>query len=468
MDFFVNQMKAGDEIFNFFEEGKRKVKLFAQMQAGKTGTYKYVIDKFSKAKNSRSGIKKFIVLLADSNISVKKQIENDLNDLECDIKVYHRNDYNQINDLVNTLVILDESHVAQKESNTINKIIEKMKNNNSKLLTVSATDFTNALVSEAPSVILYPEDGYYGVQEMFKNNRILKSDMCLQSKTLSTTFQNAVGPFLDKEKFALVRVKDYNLAIKVEKAIKKQYKDIQTKIVTSKDNKKDMTLNFLSNKPTKFTIVIINGAARLGRQVNTEHLAFVWDTPKQDTDTVAQSLAGRCCGYGKKDHGVMIYTDKEQLENYKKWIVNNFKINELTVFKTKDTDLSIECEEYEIPKEHVFPQLINLTKGKLYQQMKEIPQLNVILELYEKKYKDRPSVRDFKNSKDGDGRKTEILKAIKNNMGYGYNISKDKNWGITIDSRDGAIFIFEKKNEPTKTSKINKKAITHHQIIFNK
>ena len=71
-------------------------------------------------------------------------------------------------------------------------------------------------------------------------------------------------------------------------------------------------------------IIWIYNSLRAGKQLNTEHIGFIHDTYSTNTDTTAQSLLGRICGYNKESHGVNCYVDLKSAERMLVWIKYNY------------------------------------------------------------------------------------------------------------------------------------------------
>lgn len=362
---YSNQKEAGDKILNYFNQNNQMVKLYAQMQSGKTGTYFYVIDTLRKIKFPNIQINKAIVLLADSNSAVKDQIKKDMGfpgstseewskiDTFGGIYVFHRTtkDIEKIKqlELSNTLFILDECHVAERDGNLIAPLIpEILKDKTNKYLTVSATDYAGEYEAElcgvVPRVTLVPGEGYYSIQRMLELNRVRQSFPIFDKKNMSIHFINLLRDISSVSKYAIIRVHSEAQSLSLQSSILKTFgKTFEVDTVNSKTNSDKMGGEFLEIAPKKPHIIIVNGGLRLGKQIVTKNISIGFDTPGSDTDTAAQSLGGRFCGYGKENDGVILYGNLGQLENYAKSIQDgSFKIPEQV--KTKNLRKSMESE----------------------------------------------------------------------------------------------------------------------------
>ena len=58
----------------------------------------------------------------------------------------------------------------------------------------------------------------------------------------------------------------------------------------------------IDTEPLQMTIIWIYNSLRAGKQLNTKNVGFIHDSYSTNTDTTAQALLGRVCGYNKKDH----------------------------------------------------------------------------------------------------------------------------------------------------------------------
>lgn len=463
--FYSNQIDAANKIYQHFIEGNKKVLLFAQMQSGKTGTYSCLIQKLKMNKNWKSllGVEDIVVILADSNTAVKDQIKKDLNDDS--IRVLHRStsDRKIFKEIRNTLVILDESHTAEKDINVIAKDVDHVTNS---LLTVSATDFHNDMVSSKniPRVILSPGENYYGIVKMLENRMVKQSDRTHVKNKINPMFSNELESLVDQCKYSIIRVSSHNESINLKKLLSKTHSNILVKIVNVKENKQNMDLSFLGEIPKLPTVVIINGAARMGRQIDTSNLFFVWDTLKSNTDTCVQGLLGRCCGYNKETHKVKIFTDLEKAKEYNIIVKDNFNTKNKS-FTTNTISSTKDITEYTIP--------IKIQVKKFPKTKKErnlfIKDLTVVKKLLSKYGTENVgTIRDLAELKSNPERREDLLNAIDKGNSYGYGVKEGRMFGISIDTRYNEVFIMEKLDIPKETINVNKKANTHHVNYNNK
>nr|QZX42923.1 dead helicase [Mimivirus sp.] len=86
----------------------------------------------------------------------------------------------------------------------------------------------------------------------------------------------------------------------------------------------------IDNKPCKPTIIFIKDKLRLGEYLNTKYVYVVHDDPNNMyTHTTAQSLLGRCCGYGKANHKTIIYCDHNKAYEHYIWIINDYDVEHI-------------------------------------------------------------------------------------------------------------------------------------------
>jgi len=73
----------------------------------------------------------------------------------------------------------------------------------------------------------------------------------------------------------------------------------------------------LTDRPAQPTIILIRGALRVGIVIPpsaSPNICEMIDTKAVRADTVAQSLMGRSCGYGKRDDKYIIYANLKHIE----------------------------------------------------------------------------------------------------------------------------------------------------------
>jgi hypothetical protein len=74
---------------------------------------------------------------------------------------------------------------------------------------------------------------------------------------------------------------------------------------------------FETERSGVFTVVIVQQKARMGNTIPTQYVRMVYEySPNAAVATIAQSLLGRCCGHGKLNHDVTVFSHLRQAEAY--------------------------------------------------------------------------------------------------------------------------------------------------------
>lgn len=371
---FDNQIETAKEIiYNFFtNEDSRWNLLFAEMQSGKSGTFfsiPYIISRNALL------VKKLGIDMFDDEINVflltgmneKElivQFEKDINGftgMDITKNVLHNSEmskflknpeytWNETDKTVidrmrkNSLILIDESHYGSDKDQILDKFLRQilkinpngdnapLKENNIYVVSISATpmsEFINANVSDFSKKIvpLKNATGYYGICDMFVNNKIfnaydLKPDSI--DKFLDKTLNNK------KTGYILVRC-NQKQQDSIEKKIGDRMLDFNRSIDYNSLSKKNILDNqgindILTKTPSKKTIIYLKGLLRAGKRVDTRNVIMVHDTATSNVDTTVQSLLGRCCGYGK-NQDIDIYCDRFSAEKYKNWIESGYHLD---------------------------------------------------------------------------------------------------------------------------------------------
>jgi len=351
------QVDAAKRIFDRFYMTLPWVMLVAQMQSGKTGTFLLVA-----AEMLREGkVEKVIIICGNSEKELKAQLQKDMREFRPKYRKYLKDDLNISEDerelimnrledaieyksgadldakhddqteLINTLIVWEESHFGSSKINRPNKFLERkgirangdrtlLDEKNNYVLSVSATSFaeqSDLYHEENPNQqkeieYLKPGEGYRGVGYYFNHNKIIG----FKPKSWKTALETILsGKYADvSNKYAIVRV---NGDEKMEEA--KQlaaennwsYKIFDAEHVAiakkTRDSSMILSLNELDIAPAQNTIVFIRGMCRMGKVIPKQHIAFVMETsPSPNTDTLLQGLLGRMCGYHAFDIDIYV------------------------------------------------------------------------------------------------------------------------------------------------------------------
>ena len=189
----------------------------------------------------------------------------------------------------------------------------------------------NNYIINSKQIILKPDNEYYGLEKIFKNNKVFQS----------INLNGDITPFIDivekeydiqKEnkswKYCIVRLNNKYYNSDIQEEITNYGFDIDFINYHMEEYKYNTNLinfnNLINNPPPKMTIIWIYNTLRAGKQLNTTNIGFIHDSYYTNTDTTAQSLIGRICGYNKEKDNVNCYVDMKSAERMLKWINNNY------------------------------------------------------------------------------------------------------------------------------------------------
>lgn len=348
MAFHVEQRQAGTEIIDKFTQEQPFTVLLAQMQSGKTGTYL-----FTALEMVRLGlVKNVVIICGSSDTSLRTQTRDDLlsafksfleetmeaRDMEgslhlhrATIGVHFSQDLHKIDGISDeTLVVHDESHMAQSKNNIPfknfylkNHLDKALMGDFSELLKkrcyilgVSATPFseivankkvqTSDWTSEESAFLngvelstknfyfMHPGSGYIGVSELlekgcikFEAENIKASDCAHMASVLRKNSPKY------HQKYVVVRTlcaeKDSDMMRTIASSTGCDYVSVFGG---------EGSLEFMKVQPTKTTLVHICGKFRMGQVVPKMHIAMVYEqSAHPNADTILQGLLGRMCGY---------------------------------------------------------------------------------------------------------------------------------------------------------------------------
>lgn len=336
----------------------KEIVTVAEMQSGKTDVMKrliYIVNNNNdQLKKLNINIDKYniYVVICASSINLKTQLQQKLSEIKH--KIYHLNDINTmvknpseyesifITMADSSLIIFDECHCDAECLKIIDRfrtILKKTSKDNSTdyyRIGFSATPYEQ-IVAGYPKVIMYPESGYYGIRDMFDSieNDHSKFPTIFPAKDL-TIQEECEDLFTEidiRNRYYIFRLRgkrnlDDNIIENIVCEFKKKSAKIDTIIydMSYKNNINEL----IDNKPCKPTIIFIKDKLRLGEYLNTKYVYMVHDDPNNMyTHTTAQSLLGRCCGYGKASHKTIIYCDHNKAYEHYNWIINDYDIEHI-------------------------------------------------------------------------------------------------------------------------------------------
>lgn len=348
MAFHQEQRNAGNEIIDKFTQEQPFTVLLAQMQSGKTGTYL-----FTALEMVRLGlIKHATIICGSSDTSLRAQAKGDLDDafksfqretivngdtdgalrlMDAKLGVYFSQDLSKLGDISEeTLVIHDESHMAQSKNNipfkrfyqknNLDKALmgdfSSLKEKKCYILGVSATPFSEIVANKKVQIsdwtseessfldgidlspknfyFMQPGSGYIGVTDFLELGAIK-----FEAENIKVEECDHIASVLRKNstkyegKYVVVRTlcaeKDSSMMQTIASSTGYEYVSIFGG---------EGSLQFMKVQPLKATLVHICGKFRMGQVVPKQYIAMVYEQSKNpNADTILQGLLGRMCGY---------------------------------------------------------------------------------------------------------------------------------------------------------------------------
>ena len=373
--FHDNQVSSGNEIVTHFINGFRYVQLAAQMQSGKTGCAMHVACQMLLTKQ----IETVYIISGSSETELREQwkekvdshIDEFIEDYEIldeenvkllfnNVHLVWRQDLKKEFESFGTkyLIIWDESHFATTEDQTLHHFFEViglmgaiqgdtscLESKNSFLLSITATRcaeisrFTGKTedgirgddldIGKWKLVVMHPGDGYTGVVKMRKNKLIQKS--CVISEDTVTQVSTILQTYLGQQKYMVMRCcstnEDILEGITNSLGIDVVYYNMKTK---GTDGTHSISISMLETPPAKFTLFVIRGMLRMGKELPKQNVCAVYESSKSSNhNTVLQGLLGRVCGYHSEEIVVYLPSDfieRGGVEEYESIVKSDFKI----------------------------------------------------------------------------------------------------------------------------------------------
>lgn len=373
MAFHAGQKTTASSIITKLTQEQPFTILLAQMQSGKTGTYLFMAFEMIR----QGIIDRAIIICGSSDTSLREQAnkamredkEKYLEEIDPDgdlprritdkfnnIEVAFSQDLkNVVPVTINTLVIHDESHLAQSKDNLpFKNFYEKnhldgslygdfslLRENRNYILGVSATPFSEIVANRKVQLKEWTTEEFNLLKNIplnEKNFHPMKAgedyigvSQFLKSKSIhfkaKTIKQGDCGHIIGvlhkgKEKYAkkyiVIRTqcaeKDKEMMMALASSCGYGYKS-----VFGGDGG---DLSFMEEPPFVTTIIHICGRFRMGQVVPKGHIGMVYEQSKSpNADTILQGLLGRMCGYSSQGAhtNVDIFVSKEAESLVKKY-----------------------------------------------------------------------------------------------------------------------------------------------------
>ena len=327
--FHPNQVLAASRIHSSFLSGTRCALLSAKCQSGKTGTFQSLIKAMLDAGDATHAY----VLCGSSETELRKQAVSDTQAANADyyasglIEVIFHQDFKHAElDIVNALIVVDESHMVQTKEQQLHLFLAKhgvfldgnptaLAEKNAFLLSVDATPYSEiaALREEETPFAKHVEElaageGYYGLAE-YERDGLLKPTFPI-SKAPERFEEILLGV---GSKYVLLRMNRSKANKENEEVLRGicrrhgfsvlLYTGEKTQVAVTRAEQKRFArsgrkIGCLEDAPLLTTVVIVRGRLRAGKVVPKTHVGFVWEgANKSKTDVLVQGLVGRMCGY---------------------------------------------------------------------------------------------------------------------------------------------------------------------------
>jgi len=347
--FHQNQEDEAHKIIDGFLNQQPFTVLVAQMQSGKSGTYL-----FTALEMVRLGVvEHFYIICGSSDVSLREQVKLNLEEAkavfsqyfaegevekarisEASFGVFFSQDMKKAPKISEkTLIVHDESHMAQSKNNIPFKQFYKRNNidralfgdftqlreKNNYILGVSATPFSelvtnkkvrnhdwtdeeedllgNTLLDVKNLSMMEPGQGYIGIYELIQAGSIMfeaeniKPDECSHiSSVLRDNFHKY------SKKYVIIRTHRAQADADMIKTIASSFSYKYVSIFGG--GVADINIADLEKEPDHPTIIHICGRFRMGQVLPKRHIGMVYEQSKNPkADTTLQGLVGRMCGY---------------------------------------------------------------------------------------------------------------------------------------------------------------------------
>lgn len=345
--FHQNQIDAAMRIVEGFKVGSNYTMLLAQMQSGKSDTYMLV-----GAELVRHGlVSQFVVFSGNAETALRDQAKNQkdfwrkyrrflrkidddddvtaerIEDTWSDDSVIWSNDLLRYEPKGGkTLFIWDESHFAQTgptaklvKGNRPCQFFQKFglcadgspNRDGHLMLSVSATPFSEVIVNEAQNqpknvVCMVPGPTYRGLRQMIADHQIVPFKANGRWSELESKFKELA-----------VQVKDDGVGIvratggKVDDLVKFCKSVDVNYIVHDIGDSTDINKHLATHNG----VIIVKGKVKMGKQIQKQRIKWCMETTvSPNTDTLLQSLLGRCMGYPSSSGahgGIKIYVSEK-------------------------------------------------------------------------------------------------------------------------------------------------------------
>lgn len=321
--------------------------VLAETQSGKTGSMLEVIKRAIEYCSTPP--KNIFIMTGLSSTEWKEQTQSRFPDIMKD-NIFHNNDVEgkleiSLRGKQNVLIIIDEMHMAAKETQTIAKTFrncnldspEFMFENQIRIVEYSATPdgtLRDRLHLQERSKILMaePGQGYVGPFQLLDRGSVFQAKDLSDKSNVAELHSHIMSSF-GKPKYHIIRVFTQK---KKKEQISLNFDELaciggfDTKTYQQKDGDIVDLNDLLSTPPTRHTFILIKDMLRCAKTLVKTNIGVVYERlAKSVNDTaIIQGLLGRMTGYDVPDD-ISVFTNIETIERYRQLWDTDFDIEKV-------------------------------------------------------------------------------------------------------------------------------------------
>jgi hypothetical protein len=335
---FKNQFDFGKTIADAFSNDSNLIYFlaFALTQSGKTGSMLSMIHHFLNNPSLSIPLDNVFTLTGISSTDWVSQTRERF-PTSLHHRIYHRNNllhfFNDIEHKDNVLVIIDESHIATKNDQTMSSIFkflhfddsDYLLRHNIKFVFFTATPTNIPFFMNNPFASMAkmtPPPQYTSIFDLLKSNRILPfKDLCGADIADQASVRHNVIELkdfilssFDAPLYHIIRTHNSTKQNITLYHFQKVWKDDARIILDSPQ----FDLNkLLSKPPTIHTFIFIKERLRCAKTIVKKFIGVLYEriTHKPNLNSIIQGLAGRATGYDSGKH-LVVFTHLESIVDY--------------------------------------------------------------------------------------------------------------------------------------------------------
>jgi len=359
---YDNQEECSSEIVRKLHDRKIiNIMILGLTQCGKTGTMIGIIKNYLNDTTNLIPIENIYIITGLSSCEWVDQTRDRM-PKSIQERIFHRDNLTKkfvedIKTKKNVLIIIDEIHIAAKETQTVYKSFndagfydkKHLLNNDIKIVEFTATpdgtiyDLMN-WGAHGEKLKMKPGPGYTGCFELLEKGRVYQyKDLCGYNKKTGIINEELVANNIrelnqhinkySEPIYIIIRTPNGNkheiVIENMKKYISKDLHYYSIKYNSRTDGDDDIN-KILKVKPLKHTYIFIKEKLRCSKTLYKEFLGIVYErhTKNPDDSATTQSLVGRGTGYD--DNGKSIYfTNIQSIQRYERLWDSGFEDNNI-------------------------------------------------------------------------------------------------------------------------------------------